>query len=564
MIAQAWNSLARSFKGGERRYDALSRFISSSDWFGTKSNAGTVVTAKTALENSSVWKGLSLISGDVSTMPLIMYRRTEEGKEKAVNHPNYALMRWKTGALTANIWKRRTVAQLLLYGNSYSKIERKGRKVSLTLLHPDKVKVEEAAAGDGSLVYILGKAPNEQKIPAADMFHIQGISTDVYGGLSLVEFARQTIGRHLAAEGFTDDFFANGVMKSGWFKLPVGMTMSPEAQDRFLSQHNTKTAGKRHSMGILEDGMEWMPSGVSPRDAMMIEMLQLTPYDVARYFNLPPHKLGIQGMATQSNTSEENGDYYKSTLPPILNSIECECWDKILREDEKTDEVGGLYYEFLMDSIMRASTLERYQIYRLAISSRIMNPNECRAKENMNEYEGGDQFENPYTTSGANGQNQPSTDPQVMDGGRNPVSPDSPDGTSPQTNSLRSHVHSVVQEAVLRCAKRLTHAGEQAAKNPDKYLTAMESVREGHGATVREWLRKSVALSAAVDGEADVEERLDAVVESLFLAFHDHFLAAADVQPQELAVAVRNASERLLASAGALSADLCPPVCLES
>jgi len=89
MIAQAWNSLARSFKGGERRYDALSRFISSSDWFGTKSNAGTVVTAKTALENSSVWKGLSLISGDVSTMPLIMYRRTEEGKENKRSKRSY-------------------------------------------------------------------------------------------------------------------------------------------------------------------------------------------------------------------------------------------------------------------------------------------------------------------------------------------------------------------------------------------------------------------------------------------------------------------------------------------
>ena len=43
---------------------------------------------------------------------------------------------------------------------------------------------------------------------------------------------------------------------------------------------------------------------------------------------------------------------------------------------------------------------KRFAAYSSAISSKILNPNEVRAKENLPPYAGGERFENPNTTSG--------------------------------------------------------------------------------------------------------------------------------------------------------------------
>ena len=43
-----------------------------------------------------------------------------------------------------------------------------------------------------------------------------------------------------------------------------------------------------------------------------------------------------------------------------------------------------------MDALLRGKTIERYQAYQLAIQNGIYSPNEVRAKEDANPYDGGD------------------------------------------------------------------------------------------------------------------------------------------------------------------------------
>jgi len=73
----------------------------------------------------------------------------------------------------------------------------------------------------------------------------------------------------------------------------------------------------------------------------------------------------------------------------------------LLERDQDT-----LFYEHLMDGLLRGDIQTRFEAYVKAINNGIMNPNEARAKENMNPYKGGDTYWRPLnmTSVDDNGQ----------------------------------------------------------------------------------------------------------------------------------------------------------------
>ncbi len=56
---------------------------------------------------------------------------------------------------------------------------------------------------------------------------------------------------------------------------------------------------------------------------------------------------------------------------------------------------------FDLTDFTAADTLARFQAYVAATVNGLMNPNECRARENLPPYEGGDEFHRPLNTGKA-------------------------------------------------------------------------------------------------------------------------------------------------------------------
>jgi phage portal protein BeeE len=73
-------------------------------------------------------------------------------------------------------------------------------------------------------------------------------------------------------------------------------------------------------------------------------------------------------------------------------------WQGAVARLLSADEQRQYYPEFLVDELVKADIAQRFAAYAQAISSRILNPNEVRAKENMPPYAGGDEFANPNVT----------------------------------------------------------------------------------------------------------------------------------------------------------------------
>ena len=88
-------------------------------------------------------------------------------------------------------------------------------------------------------------------------------------------------------------------------------------------------------------------------------------------------------------------------LTKWLKRWEHESNHKLLGEKER----DKYFCEFLVDALLRGNTRQRYEAYRVAISSGWMNRNEVRRKENLNEVDGLDEFLQPLNMSPSGMQN---------------------------------------------------------------------------------------------------------------------------------------------------------------
>ena len=84
---------------------------------GTKSEAGVQVDYDKALSYAPLWRGVNLISRDLGKLPLLVYGRTGDGKERATEHPAYRLLRRKPNTEMVSFTFRQTLqAHALLRG----------------------------------------------------------------------------------------------------------------------------------------------------------------------------------------------------------------------------------------------------------------------------------------------------------------------------------------------------------------------------------------------------------------------------------------------------------------
>lgn len=508
-----------------------------------RSSSGVVVNARTAMTCSPVWQAVDVITSDVSRMPFITYRTLSggRGKERATDHPTYKLLRRSTGEMTSNLWLSRIIGQALLYGNGYSRVRWRGSRVTgIEWLHHDWV----SRWRDGSDDYYLVKYPNYkggriERVNLDSMFHLIGLTLDDLGGLSLVDYARNAIGRQMSAEHYADDFFANDATPSGFFVHPG--EMSEQAQQRFLHKFMSthSGAGNRWKVAVLEEDMKWQAAGITPEDAMLVDQLKLGVSDVARFFNLPPHKLGDASRAAYNTLESEEKSYLSGSLGKWISRMEFEATDKLLLDSEID---AGHFCEFLQDVHNKADTVSRYQAYAIALQWGILSPNEAREKENMNPYEGGDEFMKPLTH--ATPTDSKPQEPQQDD------TPDEPPTPPAQATRTAIAIRDVLAAKLDDAARLLVNSATRAAAKPAKFLSAVNEL-ERHRQAIEAMTRQAIQAAETFTGRTFGDQVANMITEA-----SERFLDASECQPEELTERVADAGQAFRAWVSELATSL--------
>lgn len=352
---------------------------------GTKS--GIPVTPNNAMTIAPVFQAVNLISGDVAKLPLNVYQRRpdlgDKGREQDNNHPAQKLIRYRPNSeMGAFQFWRRIMFHALIWSNAYCLIIRNGsgEPVELLPLLPDRTKPRREK--DGTLFYVSEIDGNLEAFAASNILHIEQLSFNGLADCEMIYKARESFALALAAEEFASKYFRYGGRIGGILEVPAGMTKKGadnlEAGYRKTYEH----VDNAFKTVILRDGAKFHQAQFTPEQTQMVAARQEQVKEIARWFNLPPHKLGDDSKASYNSLEQENRAYLNGCLSHWLNAIQSECWLKLLSPAEQ--EANTHFIEFNVGALIAADIATQYQIYRTGIEAGILSPDEVRAQQNMN------------------------------------------------------------------------------------------------------------------------------------------------------------------------------------
>ncbi|WP_426577622.1 phage portal protein [Xenorhabdus stockiae] len=362
------------------------------EWIGT-SSSGKTVSADNALQLSTVWACVRLLSETVSTLPLKIYHSKDDGsRELAKNHPVYPVLCHRPNLeMTQSRFMLTVVASLCLRGNAF--IEKKfiGHKlVALLPLLPQNMTVKRLPSGEIEYTYAdtTGKNPGERRvIPAKHMMHIRGFGVDGLSGLIPVKTGRDVIGAALSTDEAAAKVFEHGLQSSGFISARTDLT---EEQTQLIQKHITTFTGSKNAgkMMVLPADLTYQNITMNPEAAQLLQSRAYSVEEICCWFRVPPVMVGHATKQSSWASSLEgmNMQFLTHTLRPLLVNIEQEISRCLLDSD------SDYYAEFNVEGLLRADSRGRASYYATALQNAWMSRNEVRRKENLPPIEGGDVF----------------------------------------------------------------------------------------------------------------------------------------------------------------------------
>lgn len=357
---------------------------------GSEVLSGATVSTNTAMGLPAVFCAIRVIAESVASLPLILYRRTDQGKERATDHALYRLVRHEPNQeMTSAELLETGMYWLLTSGNSYLAITRNqaGQVQELFPIASNRVSITRES--ELLAYYVDGK-----RVLPTDLVHFKILSQDGISGMSPITVCRQALGRQIAMDQAASALWKNQARPAG--KLTFAGVLSDNAKTNLRRSFEGLYSGSENygKVVVLEEGLEFqaLSFGFSPEDAQYVESMNFNIDDVARVYNIPPIKLHSLGRATWNNSAELQLHFMQNCLHPYLVKIEQQLNRRLLTEAEK----DTYFFEFMVDDFLRMDAKSRMQIATQGISWGIFSQNEVRTQlYNMNAIPGGDDYLRP-------------------------------------------------------------------------------------------------------------------------------------------------------------------------
>ena len=343
------------------------------------------ISEEGALNLSAVWACVRILSETVGTLPVHLYKRTSSGREKASGHPCIHILHKPNPYTSSFALLHHLMVSCTLWGNGYVRIwrDRLYRPVRLQLLYP--YEVEPVLSSDDELFYHLSTG---EMLLVDDVIHLRSLTTNGYKGKSPIAVHRENLSLTLAAQEYGERFFNQGGNMSGVFKYPS--TLKPEAYQRLKRDLIAQSTGlhNAHTPLLLEGGMTYERISIPPEDAQFIATRKFQKTEIATIYGVPPHMIADLERATNNNIEHQGMEFVQYCLMPYIIRLEEEFNRKLLRDDE----FEQYYFLFSLGGLLRGDAKTRSEYYKNMNLVGAMSANEIRSLEDMNSYEGGDEY----------------------------------------------------------------------------------------------------------------------------------------------------------------------------
>ncbi len=278
-----------------------------------------VVNEVTALGIAAYFAAIRNISEDIGKLPIRLFRpRKDGGKDVVLNHPLLSLLNVQfSPSMTAMTGWETIMSHALGWQGGYFEILRAGeggRPLEMWPMNPMTTTVIQKGDGFPVQFKITHKDGSQDTLEDMDVFHLHGLGFSGFTGYIIARIGKSSIGPALAANQFRFSFFQNGATSSMVITVPT--SWSDIATENFRKDINEKHFGSKNAYRamILEAGATAEAISSDPQKSQLVQTLKFNVEDVARWFRIPPNKIGHLERATFSNIEEENRNYVIDTL----------------------------------------------------------------------------------------------------------------------------------------------------------------------------------------------------------------------------------------------------------
>lgn len=359
------------------------------NYIGTRTNKYTSITnPDMALTNSVLYRGISILTDSVATIPLDIYHKNKQGYwELDEKNPLHSILTRKSN-------KRQTiyellegsVMQMMIYGNAYIYINRdsKGDIKELVLCYPNTVfhdLIQNKYTITDTYNGINGT------FNANQIIHLKHKSLENIVGKSVVDFAAKTLGLANACDSESMATLNSGGRLKGIISSESSVIGFGDAQDKQIQEIRSNMEdelGSGKDILTMPSGVKWQTMSQTTKDLMINENKQYTLSDLARFMGISLSKLYIAMGSNYQAAQQEQLNFYVDTLNPLLTKIE-----KALNTALISETVGLKYkIEF------NRSTLPYYKdvlsTFEKQLQLGILSVNDVRKIHNQEPIDGGD------------------------------------------------------------------------------------------------------------------------------------------------------------------------------
>jgi HK97 family phage portal protein len=369
----------------------------SSFWFepvGVNTAAGIRVTSDSAMTLSAIYAAVRLISTQMATLPFRLYKpRADGGKDIIMDHWLNKLFNVRPNKyMSPYDFREITQAHLQLRGNSYSQIiaNRRGEITDLMPIHPDFVTIELLTDKDGQYTgdwryQIRNRNGTIKTLSREQVWHQKALSMDGIAGMSPVSLARTSISIGIASQTYGARFFANDAKPGGgWIEYPGTYKDKTQRENIRESLQENQSAQNRGKLMLLDHGMKYHEVGLSNDDSQFLQTRQFEVTEIARWFGVPPHKIGDLSKATFTNIESQALEFIQDCLAPKAVAFESSVQYNLLDDINFGVELG-------FEALLRGDTAARTAYNNTAIMNGSLTRNEVRVSEGHNPLPGLDE-----------------------------------------------------------------------------------------------------------------------------------------------------------------------------
>lgn len=330
--------------------------------------SGTTITRQQALSIPVVAKSVNWIASAIAALPIKLYTKTDSGYQEVYDDYRIPLLNDYSGnGMTANDLKRQVLTDLLLDGNGYAYISKKGNKITkLSYIPTHRLTYTESVDTIDKIVNVW---VDSKQVQDYNVFRLVQNTKNGLSGCGFVSDCQDLLSTILSSLQYENSSISSGVRR-GFLKSKS--KLDSDKMNELRRAWRKLTTPNQSDVLVLNAGIEFEDASNTATESQLSQNKVINMHQILAYFGLPTNF--FEGV---------NSDAYltavRIAILPIVKQMTTALNNYMLLESEKSN----MKFEIDTSDLLRINANERFAAYQTGLSSGILTIDEVRRMENL-------------------------------------------------------------------------------------------------------------------------------------------------------------------------------------